>query len=173
SAMGRYLYSEELGRFYRSAQFDEAGTIIPDETVDASLFGLFYFGCFAPDDPRVVGTMAAIEEKLQVGGGIARFEHDGYMRTDITIPGNPSFICTLWLAEWYIARAKNTDDLKRPLEILEWVAASALQSGILGEQFDPTTGSHLSVSPLTWSHSTFISTALSYQKKADELTRSF
>lgn len=173
SAMGRHLYDEDLGRFYRSAQFDENGAMTPDETIDASLFGLFYFGCLSPDDPRVVGTMNAIEEKLTVGGGIARFENDGYMRTDANIPGNPWFLCTLWFAEWHIARAKNMDDMKRPLEILEWVAASALPSGILGEQFDPTTGAHLSVSPLTWSHSTFVSTALSYQKKVHELIRSF
>jgi GH15 family glucan-1,4-alpha-glucosidase len=115
--------------------------------------------------------MNAIEEKLHVGGGIARFEDDSYMRTTNDVTGNPWFICTLWLAEYHIARAQNLDDLKRPLEILEWVGSAALPSGILGEQFDPESGFHLSVSPLTWSHSTFVSTVLNYQKKAESLTK--
>jgi len=171
SAMSKYLYSEELGRFYRSAHFMDDGTMVPDSTIDASLFGIFYFGCYSPDDPMVIGTMNAIEEKLGVGGGIARFESDGYMRTSDDVTGNPWFICTLWLAEYHIARAQTLEDLKKPLEILEWVESAALPSGILGEQFDPATGFHLSVSPLTWSHSTFVSTVLSYQKKAESLTK--
>ncbi len=169
SAMIKYLYSEELGRFYRSAHFMDDGTMVPDDTVDASLFGIFYFGCYSPDDPTVVGTMDAIKEKLHVDGGIARFENDGYMRTSDEVTGNPWFICTLWLAEYHIARAKSVDELRPALEILEWVESAALPSGILGEQFDPISGDHLSVSPLTWSHSTFVSTVISYQKKAESL----
>ena len=50
--------------------------------------------------------MTAIKEKLGAGGGIARFENDGYMRSADGYAGNIWFICTLWLADYYVAAAK-------------------------------------------------------------------
>lgn len=168
-AMRENLYSRQLGRFLRSLQSNGNGGLEPDTTLDASLFAVFYFGSFAPDDEMVVNTMDAIRSKLNVDGGIARFESDGYMRASNEITGNPWFICTLWLADYYIASAKSSNDLDRASEILEWVAAKALPSGVLAEQINPLTGEHVSVSPLTWSHSTFVATACNYLKKKDEL----
>ena len=164
-AMAEHLYSKELGRFIRSIEIEGDGTLRSDATVDASLFATFYFECFAADDERVVGTMKAVKEVLASAGGIARFEHDGYMRGSDKFPGNPWFICTLWLADHFIARAKKSSELRPALDILEWVAASALPSGVLAEQLNPVTGEHVSVSPLTWSHSTFIATAQSYLRR--------
>ena len=43
-----------------------------DATVDASLFGIFYFGCFDADDEMVVSTMKAVEEKLSVKAAASR-----------------------------------------------------------------------------------------------------
>jgi GH15 family glucan-1,4-alpha-glucosidase len=40
---------------------------------------------------------------------------------------------------------------------------------VLAEQLDPLTGEHVSVSPLTWAHSTFVATVLNYLKKLKEL----
>ena len=68
----------------------------------------------------------------------------------------------MWLAEYYIERAGSADNLKRAMEILQWVYEHALPSGVLSEQIDPHTGSPLSVSPLTWSHATFVMTVLEY-----------
>jgi GH15 family glucan-1,4-alpha-glucosidase len=45
-----------------------------------------------------------------------------------------------------------------------------LPSGVLAEQVDPLTGEEMSVSPLTWSHSTFVATVMSYLKKHRELS---
>jgi glucoamylase len=45
------------------------------------------------------------------------------------------------------------------MDLLSWVAAHALHSGVLPEQINPLTGESISVSPLTWSHATFIATA--------------
>jgi GH15 family glucan-1,4-alpha-glucosidase len=118
----------------------------------------------------VVNTMNAVREYLNVEDGTARFQQDGYMRVSDTIVGNPWFICTLWVADYYIASANDLDDLKPALEILQWVANKALPSGVLAEQFDPATGRHVSVSPLTWSHSTFIATVCSYLETRTELT---
>ncbi len=170
SATDLHLYSREFNRFLK--------TIIPrgdgffaDLTVDASTYAPFYFGMFEPNDPRVVGTMEAIREHLWLRtptGGIARYEGDLYYRLSdgtVDLPGNPWCICTLWLAEWYIAKAQNKDQLHEAIPLLDWVASNALSSGVLAEQFDPFTNRPLSVAPLTWSHATFISTVLEYVKK--------
>ena len=55
SGDARHLYSAEHGRFLRPCRLTRT-TCWSDPTVDASLFGVFYFGCFAPDDPMVVNT---------------------------------------------------------------------------------------------------------------------
>lgn len=168
AAMRKHLYSKELGRFLRSIEVDHRGECFPDATVDASMFAIFFFGCFDLDDEVVTNTMAAIEKNLAVDGGVGRFENDGYMRGLGPYPGNAWYICTLWLAEYYIARAKSSDDLAKALGLIEWVADRALPSGVLAEQFDPQSGENVSVSPLTWSHSTFVATVLNYVQKLRE-----
>ena len=169
SAIAERLYSPQLGRFLRGLR-SENGSLVPDTSLDASLFGLFYFDCFASYDERIVSTMNAIETQLASGGGIARFENDDYMRVDAGAIGNPWFICTLWLAEYHIATARTIADLERPLNILKWTAEAALPSGVLAEQIDPATGEPLSVSPLTWSHSTFVAAVHSYLNKLKQLS---
>jgi glucoamylase len=174
-AMRAYLYRAELGRFARSIMPLATGGFEVDETIDASLFGIFYFGAFAPDDPLVQNTMRAVEERLWAKtdvGGCARYEGDGYMRVtdDVEkVPGNPWFICTLWLADYRIASARNLEELERAVEILEWVTKRALPSGVLAEQVDPLTGAPVSVSPLTWSHSTVVATVIAYLRKLEAL----
>lgn len=113
----------------------------------------------------VVNTMKAVAEHLNVDGGLARFDHDGYMRVSESITGNPWFICTLWMADYFIASARSAVDLRKALDVIEWVVDRALPSGVLAEQLDPITREHVSVSPLTWSHSTFVATVSKYLEK--------
>jgi len=156
------------GRFVRMINRREDGGWALDATIDASLFGLWYFGMFAPDDPRIVATTQAVRNRLWVKtgvGGVARYEDDRYHQVSqdiVNVPGNPWFICTLWLAQWYIAAAQTTTDLKPALEILNWAAAHALPSGVMAEQVHPYTNAPLSVSPLTWSHATLVATVREY-----------
>lgn len=171
-----HLYRPELGRFVRMVSVSPGGDVRADPTIDASLAGLFLFGLFQARDPRIVATMRAVEDRLWVKtpvGGIARYEDDYYyqMSRDIErIPGNPWFICTLWLAEWYIARAVSPGELGRALELLEWVTEHALPSGVLAEQVHPETGEPLSVSPLSWSHGSYIAAVLHYLERDSQLT---
>ncbi|OPX20168.1 MAG: hypothetical protein BZ151_05545 [Desulfobacca sp. 4484_104] len=106
-----------------------AGKLEVDVTFDASRWGLFAFGLYAAEDPRLVSTMTALKDQLWVKtkiGGLARYEDDPYHRVSLVLPGNPWFIRTLWLADYLL------------------------------EQSDAVTGEPLSVSPLTWSHATYI-----------------
>lgn len=168
AAMREHLYSKEHGRFLRGLLVSGDSHHSPDATIDASLFGIFYFGCFDADDPLVESTMSAIESTLRNKGdigGIARFENDGYMRVSGDITGNSWVITTLWLAEYSIAAAKTQSDLDKAVRSLEWVVKRALASGVLAEQIDPLTGGPLSVSPLAWSHSQFVAAVHSYLTK--------
>jgi glucoamylase len=174
-AMREHLYSEELGRFLRALQFHGGDFYEADTTIDASLFGTFYLGAFDAKDKMVFNTMKAVEKYLWIDGqvgGVIRFENDPYMRfAGENQPSNAWFICTLWLADYRIAIAKSKKDLKGALEILEWTAKNALSSGVLAEQIHPETGEHASVSPLTWSHSTFVATVETYLQKLTEIEK--
>jgi GH15 family glucan-1,4-alpha-glucosidase len=160
----KHLWLSEQGRFAHMINRSPSGEWEIDPVIDASLAGLWQFGMYAPDDPKIFATMSAIRERLWVKtevGGIARYENDNYHKVsqDIeNVPGNPWFITTLWLAEWYAVTARSAEDLQRSLELLEWVAARALPSGVLAEQVHPYTNAPLSVSPLTWSHAVYVST---------------
>jgi len=175
NAMDRYLYSRDLKRFLKSIIPRDNSSFDTDLTIDASIYAPFYFGVFDPKDERVVNTMISIKERLSVQtdvGGIARYEGDGYHKvTDNVrgVPGNPWFICTLWLAQWYIAKAEHLEELQEAVPILEWVSSRALPSGVLAEQVNPYTNQPLSVSPLTWSHAAFVATTLEYLKKMEEI----
>ncbi len=175
-AMVARLFDEERNCFLRMIRRKADGSWEKDETIDASLFSLFYFGVFPPDDPRVVGTMEAVRERLWCRtevGGIARYENDLYQaaaRDDPQVPGNPWFICTLWLAQWEIARARNKEELENAHRLLEWVAARALPSGVLAEQVNPYTDEPLSVSPLTWSHATFVAAVREYLGRLESIS---
>jgi glucoamylase len=194
----KYLWSDKLNRFVRrlvpkdiptppddnhyveetelkvgEAKLEDVYEV--DEVLDASLYAIFKFHLFEVNDERVEATMKAVEEKLWVKtrvGGVARYENDYYHRisNDIAaVPGNPWFICTLWLADYYISRAQTPAELKMALPIFEWTAGHALESGVLAEQVNPYTNEPISVSPLTWSHATVVSTSIKYLEKLEHL----
>lgn len=166
-AMVSHLWLEHEGRFARGLVLNGDALEI-DKTIDASAFGTFYFGTFAPTSALVEGTMRAIRAKLTVEtevGGIARYENDSYHRVSeetTRVPGNPWLICTLWTAEHVIARARSVSELQSALDIVRWARSKATQSLILPEQVNPYDGKPLSVAPLTWSHAQVVSVVRGY-----------
>ena len=178
AAADAHMYSADLGRFARRVTVGDDGTQTVDKVLDSAIYGLWRFGMYAPDDKRIVETMQAIAAQLSnkaACGGIARYVDDYYFKveTDTSkVPGNPWFMCTLWLAQWYIATAKDTHDLKTAREIINWVVAHQIPGGLLSEQLDPNTGAPLSVSPLTWSHAELIVTVDEFCRKSERLRRS-
>jgi GH15 family glucan-1,4-alpha-glucosidase len=140
---------------------DKNGGLQIDSACDASLWGLFAFGMYDAKDPRIEATMKTLRSTLWLPtdvGGMARYEGDSYYREDDRLAGNPWFICTMWLADYMTQKAETEKDLQESIAILEWAADHALPSGVLAEQVHPMTGQPLSVSPLTWSHATFVNT---------------
>ncbi|MDT8271576.1 MAG: glycoside hydrolase family 15 protein, partial [Desulfomonilia bacterium] len=74
-----------------------------------------------------------------------------------------------WYADYLIERALTEKDLEGAMNILTWVADHALPSGVLAEQVHPFTGQPLSVSPLTWSHATFVATINRFIRRLNAL----
>jgi oligosaccharide amylase len=197
AAAAKYLYNEKLRRFVRrlvprdnakppdapqyvektplqeAAQVGDLFEI--DPVIDASLYAISKFHLFEADDPRVRSTMQQVENKLWIKtrvGGMARYENDTYHRISqdtAAVPGNPWFVCTLWMADYIISCAQTPAELKKALPIFEWTASHALESGVLAEQVNPYTNEPLSVSPLTWSHATVVGTAVKYLEKLESL----
>ena len=158
-AASAHLWRPELNRFCRMVHWNDRDDLVIDGTCDSSLWGLFAFGLYTADDPRVRNTFDALRERLWVKtevGGMARYENDTYYRISEDVPGNPWFICTLWLADYIVENATDENQLQEAIDIMMWVADHTLPSGVLAEQVHPHSGQPLSVSPLTWSHATFV-----------------
>ncbi|MBB3108585.1 oligosaccharide amylase [Paenibacillus phyllosphaerae] len=175
AAILKHLWDEEEGRFIRGL-YRSGGAWVKDMTLESSIYGIAAFGVLPTTDPRVDKTMRAISEGLLVRthvGGIARYYNDYYFQRTGNLneaPGNPWIICTLWVADWKIESATSLEELEAASKTIEWVADHALKTGMLPEQLDPFSGSPLSVTPLTWSHATYVATCMKYINKYKELT---
>ena len=94
---------------------------------------------FEATDPLIESTMKAVENRLWCKTkieGMARYENDRHLQIsqDIaSVPGNPWDICTLWIAQYHIARAQTIEELRLALPIFEWAYTRALPSGIMAE----------------------------------------
>ena len=165
----KHLRSEETRRYVRGIrdgnQLDE---------VSAPLYFLEKLGLVEIDDEYFENTMNAIIYDLSPDtdiGGVARYHEDHYHKvTDDfdKVPGNPWVISTLWTAQYLIDKAETEDQLEKAQERMHWVCKNSIETGLLPEQVNPFTGEGVSVAPLTWSHTTFIETALIYADKKKE-----
>ena len=170
-----HLYRPDLNRFARRVNLRPDGGVDVDNVIDSAIYGLWRFGMYPPDEPRIVSTMEAIARELsnqEPAGGVARYANDYYFQVshDVArVPGNPWFICTLWLAQWYLANARSLGDLKAARDIIDWVVKHQIPGGLLSEQVDPVSGGALSVSPLTWSHAELVLTVDEYLRRMQEL----
>lgn len=168
SAIERYLWNEKDGRFRRMVNVSIADPLYDETTDISSAYGMFRFGVFSPDDPRLFRAMLLVKNRLSLDphqvSGMARYEGDQYYSEGSAI-GNPWIITTLWMAQYYIAIAKEEKDLEIALGYLSWVEKHATPSGMLPEQVGALSNKPLSATPLVWSHAEFVATVLEYSAK--------
>src|SRR5262249_956859 len=130
------FWDQERGHLLRMLSVDHEGKLGTDSpdcfVVDSAACAAFQFGVLRADDARLAATMDKIKARLWVNtdvGGLARYERDTYQQVEhanfARVPGNPWFICTLWLAEWMIARARSRTELAAARELLLWVVKRA------------------------------------------------
>lgn len=148
-----------LEAFWNPAKHTFHKSVHPtDDTVDASFLLALRLGILLPTDPRYAQVVRSVESRLWIKGpgGVARYEGDQYYGRE-----NPWIICTLWLAQCHMALGNHD----RAKELIEWSAAQASPTHFLPEQVDARTGEHTSVTPLVWSHSTFVQTVGMYANR--------
>lgn len=139
------------------------GTLEFDNTLDvSSVYGAMMYGYYTSTD-QLHNSVLAIEGSMlsqSPSGGCPRYEYDHYFASTPAFLGNPWFVTTLWMAQYFIRNNQS----EKAHEIMKWTVSHALSSGVLSEQINPSDGSILSVAPLVWSHAEFINTALDLAK---------
>ncbi len=152
------FFDHERGMYRKSVMTKDTGSLEFDNTLDvSSLYGIIMFGYHEKDFDKILSTQKLIETTLlnqSHSGGLPRYENDDYFLAQKDYMGNPWFVTTLWLAQFY-HRAKNTEAAE---ECLAWAIDHSLPSGVISEQVDPVSGAHVSVTPLVWSHAELINT---------------
>jgi glucoamylase len=159
------FYDEQRGALRKGYLLQDDGSLQFDNTLDvSSAYGPLMFATKAFGSKAVRSTFKVIEDTLlekSPSGGCARYEHDTYFAADPPFLGNPWFVTTLWMSQYYQQVAR-TPDAER---LVEWTMKHALSSGVLSEQVNPTDASPIGVAPLVWSHAELINTLLDLQNK--------
>jgi GH15 family glucan-1,4-alpha-glucosidase len=126
--------------------------------LDASLLLIPQVGFLPPDDPRVVGTVAAIERELVREGLVLRYPHDAAPRTDGLPPGDGAFLaCSFWLADCYALMGRREESQR----LFQRLLALRNDVGLLAEEYDSRRGRLVGNFPQAFSHVGLINTALS------------
>jgi GH15 family glucan-1,4-alpha-glucosidase len=122
--------------------------------LDASLLLLPTTGFLPATDPRIKGTIEAIERHLLIDGFVLRYNS---ARTEDGLPpGEGAFLaCTFWLADAYVLLGR-VDDAQR---LFENVLSIANDVGLLAEEYDPVLRRMVGNFPQAFSHVALINTA--------------
>jgi GH15 family glucan-1,4-alpha-glucosidase len=124
--------------------------------LDASLLMLTKVGFLPPRDPRIVGTIAAIEKGLVTDGFVRRYQTDTEEDVDGLSGGEGAFLMTsFWLAD-NLALVGRHDEAK---EMFERLFGLCNDVGLLSEEYDPKAGRFLGNFPQAFSHVALINTA--------------
>jgi len=122
--------------------------------VDASLLLIPISGFLPPDDPRVLGTIAAIEADLMRDGFLLRYRTASGV-DGLTGDENPFLACSFWLVQAY-ALAGMRD---KATALMDRLAALANDVGLLAEEYDPRERRMVGNFPQAFSHLTLIGAA--------------
>jgi GH15 family glucan-1,4-alpha-glucosidase len=124
--------------------------------LDASLLMMPLVGFLSPDDPRVRGTVAAIEGELTEDGFVHRYATSPAGEVDGLPDGEGVFLpCTFWLADNQILQGRD-DEARRTFDRLVSLANDV---GLLAEEYDVRGRRLLGNFPQAFSHVSLINTA--------------
>src|SRR5438552_6649897 len=124
------------------------------KALDASLLLLPLVGFLPPTDPRIIGTVAAIEQRLVVDGCVYRYDTGEV--ADGLPPGEGAFLaCSFWLADNLILQGR----VGEARELFERLLALCNDVGLLAEEYDPRLGRQLGNFPQAFSHVALVNTA--------------
>jgi GH15 family glucan-1,4-alpha-glucosidase len=123
--------------------------------LDASLLMIPLVGFLPPNDPRMVGTVKAIETHLIQDGLVARYTVDP--EVDGMPHGEGQFLaCSFWLADNYVLQGRQPEAEQLFLKLLE----IRNDVGLLSEEYDPVGKRLLGNFPQAFSHVGLVNTAM-------------
>jgi GH15 family glucan-1,4-alpha-glucosidase len=124
--------------------------------LDAGLLLLPVCGFLPPEDPRIRGTLAAIEKELVVDGLVLRYRTDRDA-PDGMPPGEGAFLaCSFWLADNLTLQNRDTE----ARDLFERLLSLRNDVGLLAEEYDPKAKRQVGNFPQAFSHVALIGTAM-------------
>ncbi len=133
--------------------------------LDASALLLPAIGFLPPEDPRIIGTVEAIERNLMSGGLVRRYDT---ARSDDGLPaGEGMFLaCSFWLVDAYLMLGRRGDAVR----LFERLLTLRNDLGLLSEQYELGSGRLVGNFPQAFSHLALVNSAsnLSHYKKPAE-----
>jgi len=153
-ALGDTIHADVLARGYNpdrntfTQSYDAPG-------LDAALLMIPRVGFLPPDDSRVLGTIAAIQNELTEGGFVKRYETS---TSDDGLPGGEGLFlaCSFWLVDALHLAGQQTE----ATQLFERLLALRNDVGLLSEEWDPHTGRQLGNTPQAFSHFPLVTSAL-------------
>ena len=148
----RRAWRPELNSFAQSYDSDE---------LDASLLLMPCTGFLPPTDPRIRGTVEAIQHHLTVDGLVLRYRTR--RRIDGLPPGEGAFLaCSFWLADALCLLGRG--DEARAL--FERLTALCNDVGLLAEEYHPMLRRQFGNFPQAFSHVALVNTAMNLTQHA-------
>jgi GH15 family glucan-1,4-alpha-glucosidase len=132
------------------------------ENVDAALLFMPLVGFLPPGDPRVLGTIAAIEKELMHDGLVRRYSVMGEVDG---LPGNEGafLACSFWLCDVYRLCGRQAE----ATALFERLLGLANDLGLMAEEYDPVACRQLGNFPQAFSHVSLINSAYGLAQLAD------
>ncbi|HZD88916.1 MAG TPA: glycoside hydrolase family 15 protein [Pseudolabrys sp.] len=134
--------------------------------LDAALLLMPAVGFLPPDDPRIRGTVAAIEARLMCDGLVLRY--DTATASDGLPPGEGMFFaCSFWLVDAYLMQGRH-DEASR---LFEHLLSLRNDVGLLSEEYDPRERRLVGNFPQAFSHLALVNSASNlahYRKPAEQ-----
>jgi GH15 family glucan-1,4-alpha-glucosidase len=126
------------------------------DQLDASLLMMSLVGFLPASDPRMRGTIEAIQRELTVDGLVRRYHPDDSAGVDGLPSGEGAFLaCSFWLADNLALLGRHdeaTEQFERLLELRNDV-------GLLAEEYDPKARRQVGNFPQAFSHVPLVNTA--------------
>jgi GH15 family glucan-1,4-alpha-glucosidase len=123
--------------------------------LDAATLLLPLVGFLPPDDPRIVGTVRAVERELMVDGFVRRYTQPT-AATDGLPPGEGAFYaCGFWLADNYVLQNRRAD----ARALFDRLIGTANDVGLLSEEYDVQRKRLVGNFPQAFSHVGLVNTA--------------
>ena len=135
--------------------------------LDAALLQIPGTGFLPATDPRMVGTVAAIERELIHDGFVLRYRSES--GDDGLPPGEGAFLpCSFWLVGCYVLQGREKD----ARTLYNRLLGIANDVGLYSEEYDPQSKRLLGNVPQAFTHLAFVRAAgVAVEPRADEAAR--